>query len=1282
MSGQSQDESHVIKSVLQVTLEPSEAKNGFVFLNKLYDKMNTVNNIANSFSTPSNPSPPPNSIEAILKSTLSSLIPQPAPQTPQPQQPVLDLIPCERCGKLYPMDKIFDHESLCGLVPEASLPQQSMTAPPVNLPPAQPTNPTPLPKSTKIDRTMIGALLQERILMFAGNNGGFKMAGKFLLESYDRASQLIKKEGKVDENSVLSLLKKEILTHTKDLSVVECTRIAQSRNHANAKDLINFYGGFLETPNNEFYNELVTTISEKDLNTIFGTILIELSFEMRTATRNKNMLQNEHVPILNRLAQMSNDPRILKALGNLVSKESLSAATCTAREMENSSALVGFMGVTCILSSYDKNAFHYFSTLLSRYPQCSVQEVQSLQDNLRNKIRESVNIVHGVVKKLFVDKELKEPTLSWVGAFLQLNDTRANINPVDPLSFEINLVLSTDGFMIFLLEILLNFCKPFMDPKAPKVSMIQSTYCPQSHRYDFSKQPKLAQFSELDLSLGEAPTFNFISETFFATLYAVHVGLMSTISHYNSILTLYNQNRNQIESLKAKFGDSWSATPQGQKLQDSFNKIHEWLDSFATQLLDPEFLRLLCQFSLLTMNWMLTFTPTPGTKEISVETKKLYSHFPEFYVKDIADLLTFFIRYKPDIVLEIPEFLQKIIDYCVTLLNFPTLVKSPIIRAKLTTILSEIVYKKQFEEQKVQKSGWGMISPLAIQYASAFQENKLAQTSLSHGLMLIYVDADIVEGLDVDKENFDKYSLRRNIALLLNDLWNMSIFKTSFKKEATSNHFSKFINTVMNDSIHTLEDSLGRLVDIRTLQLAMADKEEWDKQDQIIKDERQRYYEIQENSSRGFLSLANSCLDILVQLTREPDIVPSFIEPQTVGRVAAMLNHFFVSLCGPKCNNLKVNNPEKYSFSPKNLLMKITQITLSFVGFPAFIDTMSKEIDYSGDVMKQAHFRLIQNKIVHDADAQKFLEFVAKVESKLQVTEAPVVSPADLPSTPTIMELDLDTLEKHYVAELEDKRFDSFDMKVEGSEKYNHHYASNIETSSISALSGSRMQRIVKECTMMATSLPISLSSSIFVRADEERMDVLKALIIGPMGTPYSIGCFQFDIFLPPTYPMDPPLCNMETTGNGTVRFNPNLYNCGKVCLSLLGTWHGDQNSKWNAVSSTIHQVLVSIQALILVDQPYFNEPAYDSQKGTKEGELRSKEYNESIRLSTLRHAILGQLRNPSQGFEEIIKTHFRIQKDRLLNQCEEWRRESSDENSAKFERSIEDLKKELTKLS
>ena len=80
-------------------------------------------------------------------------------------------------------------------------------------------------------------------------------------------------------------------------------------------------------------------------------------------------------------------------------------------------------------------------------------------------------------------------------------------------------------------------------------------------------------------------------------------------------------------------------------------------------------------------------------------------------------------------------------------------------------------------------------------------------------------------------------------------------------------------------------------------------------------------------------------------------------------------------------------------------------------------------------------------------------------------------------------------------------------------------------------------------------SLPLSLGSSIFLRALSSRMDWLKAMISGPSGTPYENGLFIFDIFLPDDYPHVPPKVNLQTTGYGTVRFNPNLYNCGKVSI-------------------------------------------------------------------------------------------------------------------------------------
>jgi len=76
--------------------------------------------------------------------------------------------------------------------------------------------------------------------------------------------------------------------------------------------------------------------------------------------------------------------------------------------------------------------------------------------------------------------------------------------------------------------------------------------------------------------------------------------------------------------------------------------------------------------------------------------------------------------------------------------------------------------------------------------------------------------------------------------------------------------------------------------------------------------------------------------------------------------------------------------------------------------------------------------------------------------------------------------------------------------------------------------------------------------------------------------TPYGHGAYEFDIYFDDEYPNVPPKMNLATTGSGKVRyinhlsfnkskifiikkilrFNPNLYSCGKVCLSLLGTWY------------------------------------------------------------------------------------------------------------------------------
>lgn len=271
----------------------------------------------------------------------------------------------------------------------------------------------------------------------------------------------------------------------------------------------------------------------------------------------------------------------------------------------------------------------------------------------------------------------------------------------------------------------------------------------------------------------------------------------------------------------------------------------------------------------------------------------------------------------------------------------------------------------------------------------------------------------------------------------------------------------------------------------------------------------------------------------------------------------------------------------------------------------------------------------------------------------------------------TSNELDVDSKYKTVMEELQFLPV-TIDVEVPNS----HHFMKLFKKQE--PLSQSQVFRIAQELSSLAVSLPLNLSSAIFVRTDEDKITLMKALITGPEDTPYSCGCFQFDIFFPSGYPKIPPLVNLQTTGSGTVRFNPNLYNCGKVCLSLLGTWDGQQGEQWNETTSTVLQVLVSIQSLILVPEPYFNEPGYEQEIGTEAGEKHSAEYNLDIRINTIKHAMIGQLQSPSQGFEDVVKAHFYLKKDRILQEVEQW---SKSCKSSKLDRTIQNLKSELQKL-
>ncbi|KAM0880114.1 hypothetical protein ACQ4PT_027962 [Festuca glaucescens] len=205
-----------------------------------------------------------------------------------------------------------------------------------------------------------------------------------------------------------------------------------------------------------------------------------------------------------------------------------------------------------------------------------------------------------------------------------------------------------------------------------------------------------------------------------------------------------------------------------------------------------------------------------------------------------------------------------------------------------------------------------------------------------------------------------------------------------------------------------------------------------------------------------------------------------------------------------------------------------------------------------------------------------------------------------------------------------------------------HHYLENIAH-------GTGGRKWVKKVQQEWSILEKNLPDYIYVRVFEDRMDLIRAVIIGASGTPYQDGLFFFDFHLPPEFPQAPPSAYYHSGG---LRVNPNLYVDGKVCLSLLGTWSGRGNEVWDPSSSSILQVLVSLQGLVLNEKPYFNEAGYEKQVGTVEGEKNALPYNENTYLLSVR-SMLYILRRPPMHFEDFVKNHFCKRGHYILKACE-----------------------------
>lgn len=181
-------------------------------------------------------------------------------------------------------------------------------------------------------------------------------------------------------------------------------------------------------------------------------------------------------------------------------------------------------------------------------------------------------------------------------------------------------------------------------------------------------------------------------------------------------------------------------------------------------------------------------------------------------------------------------------------------------------------------------------------------------------------------------------------------------------------------------------------------------------------------------------------------------------------------------------------------------------------------------------------------------------------------------------------------------------------------------------------ISRETIQRLLKDIKNIIIN-PLE-SHGIYYKHDET--DILKgyALIFGPEDSLYKHGAYLFEITYPDNYPHSPPKVKFHTN-DGITRFHPNLYKSGKVCLSILNTWKGDQ---WTACLN-INTILLTLIS-ILDNKPLLHEP------GINERHIDFNNYNKIIKYKNIEVAIL-QILNKKilpktfECFYEVIKKNY-----------------------------------------
>ncbi|KAJ8722101.1 hypothetical protein PYW08_004503 [Mythimna loreyi] len=544
---------------------------------------------------------------------------------------------------------------------------------------------------------------------------------------------------------------------------------------------------------------------------------------------------------------------------------------------------------------------------------------------------------------------LRNRLLSWIGKCLKSNVSRGklwNVQHGEVSAATLSTV--SDGFMLNLGAVLLHLCQPFCtsadDPKALKIDPTYGAVLPQEctgksvhldclHNETCLLPPRVTE-DDQSVKRPTAETYNFVTECFFMTQKCIDLGVRVCAEKLWRCGQELGQAQRALADVSA--GAHHLVEPMRQRAHHLMAKFV----SLRCALLEKEMLTNLNRLQATTCTWLVQVAvrPDPETPQacyapmtmmpiqmpITTPPPDTLRCVPEFVLENVVVLITMARRTVGAITEEadIASVLRPALTLVLTFMGDSSRTYNPHLRARLAECLEAMLPNHPDDQQP--------LSSLASFYREQlFKEHP-------HRLQLVPCLLDVFVGIEMTGQSVQfeqKFNYRRPMYLVMDFLWEMEEHRDAFTrlaKEAEANMeavhppiFLRFVNLLMNDAIFLLDEALGNMAQIRTMQAAQ-ESGTWARLPTA-----ERTQNLSNLSHVGMLArfdniLGRDTVRTLVRLTAHAPYV--FCHPTLVERIASMLNYFLIHLVGPNKKNFKVKDMKEYEFEPASTVLDICRM--------------------------------------------------------------------------------------------------------------------------------------------------------------------------------------------------------------------------------------------------------------------------------------------------------------------------------------------------------------------